>query len=97
MSENNKRYTRNTHNFNNETREWEETDYRKDLSYVDYPETHGLGIHALENGKWSSLYEIGYENKIYCDQWGGPNPTKEQILEDLEKLEKLGLVKSKSI
>lgn len=91
-----KYWTRTTHNFNNETREWE---YKEELELVDlHADTNSaLGVHALDSGRWSNLDEIYNENERYCKQY--PYDTisidKEMLLKELEQLEKLGLVKSK--
>ena len=91
-----KYWTRTTHNFNNETREWEyRFDYEEDTKIAAI-QFKSLGAHALESGRWSNLNEIIGENYHYRDcytDWAYPG--KEIILYELEELEKLGLVKSK--
>ncbi len=88
-----KYWTRTTHNFNNETREWE---FCEEFSNSKIEEKTPLGIHALDSGRWSSLNEIIGENIEYCKYWpDNKEPTKEDVLSDLEQLEKLGLVRSR--
>ena len=95
-------YTRNTHNFNNETREWE---YRKELDAPEIAEAcknfKSIGVHALESGKWSSFFDILHENiesykSDIMDSYGGKEcPTHETIRNELETMIDLGLVKVK--
>lgn len=104
-----KYWTRTTHNFNNETREWE---YRNDLRERDIKDPLGeqrtvgksiLGIHALDSGRWMSLHEIVESNRGYYECWKDDpysgcdeyGYSEEAVLYDLELLEKEGVVKSK--
>lgn len=93
-----KNWTRTTHNFNNETREWE---YRGDSEKIplslEIPTRSALGVHALCSGRWCSLDEIVKENDSYCNSYPESyRATELEILHDLEEMEKLGLVKSKN-
>jgi len=99
-----KYWTRTTHNFNNETREWE---YRKELDKFENKNIFNslLGVHALDSGRWKTLEEIYHENEEYYEQYkdelySGADISgidKSIILSDLELMEKLGFVKSKEI
>lgn len=100
-----KYWIRTTHDFNNETRKWE---FRESLSFIlDSPiETQSVcGIDAVPRGHWATLLEIVEENKIYYEKWKndplscGIDPSRldqKIILKDLELMEQLGLVKSKT-
>lgn len=91
-----KYWTRTTHNFNNETREWEDVDFKGE--YFDLKHQKSLGVHALDCGRWRNLDEIIKENNAYCDCWPDAyRATEKEILDDLNLLENYGLVKSKSI
>ena len=74
-------WARTTHNFNNETREWEfREELRKD--YIQYssmchdPFRTPLGIHALDSGHWHSLHEIIWRNIEYQKQYYKQNQEK---------------------
>lgn len=100
-----KYWTRTTHNFNNETREWEYVDRPYNRANFSRNAKSTLGIHALISGRWQSLYEIVDENRQYYEQfkddpWSGVDEkghSEESVLHDLELMEKLGLVKSKEL
>ncbi len=99
-----KYWTRTTHNFNNETREWEfRGDYGDAAQQGNFIGKSTLGIHALDSGRWHNLHEIMHRNFEYYEQykddpyggchWSGHS--EEAVLDDLEEMEKLGWVKSK--
>jgi hypothetical protein len=99
-----KYWTRTTHNFNNETREWEfKGDYGDATQQAHFTGKSTLGIHALISGRWQSLHEITSENQEYYkqhkdDPYSGCHESghlEEAVLHDLEEMEKLGWVKSK--
>lgn len=87
-------WTRTTHDFNNETREW--TFKKNILPYSDVSKS-GLGVHVLENGKWMNEREIFSEYDSYYSEVGRyePRPTNDEIIQQLEAMENEGLVKSK--
>jgi hypothetical protein len=96
-----KNWTRTTHNFNNETREWE---HRTELPEIDSKHLKStLGIHALVSGRWMVLWEIIGANKEYYEQYkddpyGGCHEIghlEESVLHDLEVMEKAGWIKVK--
>lgn len=98
-----KYWTRTTHNFNNETREWEYVapDWET-IKEVDGSTKSILGIHALDSGRWHALWEIVSANKKYYDQYheseihmGESGFSEASILHDLNLFESKGLVKSK--
>jgi len=88
-------WTRTTHNFNNETREWE---YRNELPTPNV-NLIGLGVHALENGIWMSEREIfsEYDKYYNTEETFDSRPTNDEILMSLEEMERLGMVRFKSI
>lgn len=96
-------WTRTTHNFNNQTREWE---FRKELE-IEHPEYQSvLGVHALDSGRWMALIEIVNANLKYYQQYKDDADfvslklhgcTTDAVLHDLEKMEKIGIVMSKVI
>ena len=101
-----KYWTRNTHNFNNETNEWEFKEGFYDMS--DWTFNSILGIHALDSGRWKTLEEICNENQRYYEQYKNEaysgiteeskiGFSKEIVLNDLLLMEKLKLVTSKEI
>lgn len=79
-------YTRTTHNFNNETREWEpRKELRKKIdeewalnSLLKSP----VGIHALDSGRWQTLWVIVDENKKYAEQY--PEDFRDYNMDNLE-------------
>lgn len=97
-----KYYTRTTHNFNNETREWEPNN---NLKPCDFTCKTILGIQGMSAcGEWISLSQLYQNNKKYFSEWNPTeyrnsiNPPKyniESCLWDLEQFEKIGWVKSK--
>lgn len=99
-----KYWIRNTHNFNNETREWElKEQFRDDEEqFEEFKENSILGIRALELDEWLNLEEIVYNNEKYCydsvnivSNDSLQKCSKDVVLKDLEEMEKLGLVISK--
>lgn len=96
-----KYWTRTTHNFNNETREWE---FKNELADIKIDEHTPLGIHALDSGRWMSFREILDANLKYQFDFRYENHKKDlisvdamerNVLHDLRLLEEVGLVKSK--
>jgi hypothetical protein len=86
-------WTRTTHNFNNESREW--TFNKKILPYSDVSK-FGLGVHALDNGRWMTEREIFSQyDSYYNENPDEDRPTNDEIVEQLKAMEKNGLVKSK--
>jgi hypothetical protein len=94
-----KYWTRTTHNFNNETREWE---FRKEIPF-NCPDAGGIGVHALESGRWMTESEVISENLDYFEQQGladglpAEHFTRQAILDGLKIMEAAGLVKSKEV
>lgn len=86
-------WTRTTHDFNNETREWV---FRKDvLPYSDVSKS-GLGVHVLNNGQWMNEGEIFSEyDSYYNENPDEVRPTNAEIIEQLKAMENVGMVKSK--
>ncbi len=101
-----KQWIRTTHNFNNETREWE---YRDDLGHYDCSKTKSiLGVHALHSAYWMILshivlanieYQQQYVDEAYSgvDRVFSHKEMEPLVLHDLELMEKLGWVKSREV
>ncbi len=87
-------WTRTTHNFNNETREWE---FKKELPLYEPKGLKGLGVHCLESGAWKTDFEVfNSYDKAYRDNVDfGQRPTNNEIVEELKYLESLNMIKSK--
>ena len=102
-----KEYTRTTHNFNNETREWEYNHKLDEFNNLKPRYACLLGVHCLESGRWSNIDSAVRVTLEYLRQEEPnldllKNEDIEKILkkfieEDFDDLEKLGLVKSKII
>ena len=93
-----KYWTRTTHNFNNQTREWE---FKKELRAF---EQHGaemkstLGIHALCSGRWQNRENENYYKQECQNPYSGVHPeghSEASVLFDLNLMEQNGLVKSR--
>jgi len=71
-----KYYTRTTHNFNNETREWE---------YRDLPEWKNISnfaiVHCIDSGYWEVEYHILSKHK----EWTISDLGQEAITPDFEE------------
>jgi hypothetical protein len=97
-----KYYSRNTHDFNNLTREWEYKNNDNEKTTLIATKSL-LGIHALDSGRWHTLNDIVDQNQRYYEQFH-QDPysgvtlqgcSTESILYDLERLEKAELIKTK--
>lgn len=87
-----KYYTRTTHNFNNETREWE---YRNIWGDNISSSGETLGEHACSCNSWEPLWRIVEENRKYREDFNENIPDNlEQLVEkELDELVKLDIVR----
>ncbi len=98
-------YIRTTHNFNNETREWDYRDlpeWKEKSNIIQETIQLTLGVHGVERDIWEPLFRIVQNNKDYIMQesngaWICPENFDELVEQELKRLVKLDMVKCKQL